>query len=313
MKKIFYAKETHMIISIKRTFLTGILATTLTMSAPAIVSATSSVWKISKNKQHLFIGGTIHILSADDYPLPCEFDAAYSVSDKVFFETDISPDKLAKASIDMLTKGTYPVGETIANHLSEPTAKQLKSYIASLGMPAEQFMSFKPGILMSITAIAELSKIGIKAEGVDQFLFNRAKQDNKPTDYFEEISEQIDFLVNLGVGNEENFIKYSLENSKNLESQFVQMRENWRNGELEQLANISKVDELREKFPKVFSTLLTNRNQQWLKRIDSLIESAEIEYILVGALHLTEEEGLLAKLEAKGYQITQAGCEYKKG
>ena len=298
---------------LSKLFSTALIAGAIAASTLSNGYAKSSVWKVSKNNQHLFIGGTVHVLSADDYPLPCEFGAAYSVSDKVFFETDISPDTLAKASIDMLTKGTYPIGESIASHLSDPTAKNLKIYLASLGLPTEQFMSFKPGILLSVATIAELNKIGIKAEGVDQFLFNRAKQDNKPTDFLEETSEQIDFLVKLGVGNEENFIKYLLENINNLQSQFIEMRESWRKGNLEQLANISKVNELREKFPKVFSTLLTDRNQQWLKRIDSLIESDEIEYILVGALHLAEKEGLLAELEAKGYQITQLSCEYKKG
>ena len=290
---------------------TTLIASAIATSTLSVSHAKSSVWKVSKNNQHLFIGGTVHILSADDYPLPCEFGAAYSVSDKVFFETDISPEKLAKASLDMFTKGTYPVGETISSHLSAATTQKLKTYLTSIGLPAEQFLSFKPGMLMSVVAVAELNKIGIKSEGVDKFLFDRAKQDNKPTDYFEEVSEQIDFIVNLGIGNEENFIKYLLENSENIQNQYIEMRDSWRKGNIEQLADVSEVDELREQFPKVFATILTNRNEEWLKRIDSLIESTEIEYILVGALHLPEKEGLLARLKTKGYEIDQVSCERK--
>ncbi len=288
---------------------TTLITGALTISTLSTSHAKSSVWKVSKNNQHLFIGGTVHILSAKDYPLPCEFGAAYSVSDKVFFETDFSPDQLAKASIDTLTKGTYPQGDSIANYLSGSTVSQLKNYLDSLSLPAEQFMRFKPGVLMSVLSIAELNKIGINFAGVDQFLFNRAKQDKKPTDYFEKISEQIDFMISLGIGNEENFIKYILENSNNLENQFSVMLESWRIGNLELLADASEVDEFREKFPKILATLLTNRNQQWLKQIDSLIKSAEIEYILVGALHLPRKEGLLAELKRKGYQVDQLSCE----
>ena len=116
----------------------------------------------------------------------------------------------------------------------------------------------------------------------------------------------------MGIDNEENFIRYTLEGMENLETQFLGMRESWRNGNTDLLADFSELDELRSKFPAVFETLLTSRNEQWLTRVDSLIESAEVEYILVGALHLAGPEGLLARLESKGYQIDQLSCTYKR-
>jgi len=61
-----------------------LLLTTATLSVQA-----ASVWKVSSDKHTLYIGGTIHILSPEDYPLPREYDIAYKAADKVVFETDM--------------------------------------------------------------------------------------------------------------------------------------------------------------------------------------------------------------------------------
>lgn len=46
-----------------------------------VTVANSSVWKISKNNDHIFIGGTIHILPEEEFPLPNEFLNAYKNTD----------------------------------------------------------------------------------------------------------------------------------------------------------------------------------------------------------------------------------------
>jgi hypothetical protein len=49
----------------------------------------ASVWKVTNDQHSLYIGGTIHVLTPDDYPLAKEYDLAYQASDKVIFETDM--------------------------------------------------------------------------------------------------------------------------------------------------------------------------------------------------------------------------------
>ena len=51
--------------------------------------ADSPVWKVAKGDAHLFIGGTVHVLSQDDYPLPEAFEKAYQASSIIVFEADI--------------------------------------------------------------------------------------------------------------------------------------------------------------------------------------------------------------------------------
>jgi len=271
----------------------------------------SSVWKASKNDNEIYIGGTVHVLAADDYPLPCEFDQAYSKADVLFFETDIKSLKDPKVAFQLIERGTYPFGEEMDQKLSKQTLSLLTEYLDSIGLPSAGLMKYKPGLLMSFITAAELNKIGINIEGVDQYYESLASKDNKPIYYFEEIEEQIGFLESLGVGTEEKFIQYLIESMQNLEYQFITMRETWRNGEIESMSEAAELDKIRAEFPDFYQTLFTERNEKWLVEIDRLIKSKEIEYILVGAGHLPEKEGLLARLNSKGYQIEQLSCDSK--
>ena len=298
-------------MKIIKSFSISLLFGFIALSTPSTSIAKSSVWKASKNGGHLFLGGTVHFLAADDYPLPCEFDLAYSVSDKLYFETDVEKVQSQELAFELINKGVYPFGEDLSTRLSKTTLAALSDYLNSVGLPSAGFMKYKPGLLMSFITLAELNKLGIQAEGVDVYFSKLAIRDNKSVGYFEEPQEQINFIVNLGVDNEENFINYLVENSKQFENQFLGMREGWRNGEMNVLTDFSEIDDLRTNFPNIFSTLITKRNEQWLTKIDQLILNPEVEYVLVGALHMAEKEGLLARLESKGYQIDQLSCHYK--
>ena len=42
----------------------------------------------------------------------------------------------------------------------------------------------------------------------------------------------IGFITNIGIGNEENYIKYSMQELKNISEDINQMRDAWRNGDI---------------------------------------------------------------------------------
>ena len=95
------------------------LFTTLLLSALSCQAA--SVWQVSKGDNTIYLGGTLHILSPVDYPLPKQYDVAYQASDLLVFETDlaalVSPQFVEQTQQLM----TYKNGRTIRDDLSEDT------------------------------------------------------------------------------------------------------------------------------------------------------------------------------------------------
>ncbi|WP_315982855.1 TraB/GumN family protein [Aliamphritea spongicola] len=46
----------------------------------------SPVWKVSDGNETVYLGGTIHVLAEDDYPLPAAFQRAYAEAETVFLK-----------------------------------------------------------------------------------------------------------------------------------------------------------------------------------------------------------------------------------
>ena len=173
-------------------------------------SAESPVWKISKNGNHLFIGGTIHVLSESDYPLPEAFDFAFNNSSQLVLEADLQKIEGPQFLQEILQNGTYQTANGIVDYLQPETVRGLKNYSTSRGIPFESLLMLKPGFLMAMLTTVELQRLGQLGTGVDKFYGLKALDEGRETEYLETISDQVRFISEIGQNNEDEFVKYLL-------------------------------------------------------------------------------------------------------
>ncbi len=260
------------------------------------------VWKVSKDEQVLFLGGTIHVLSASDYPLPKTFEEAYQQAEIIVLEADLSAMQTAEMQRLVAEKTMYQDGTVIQQVLSPQTYQQLSLYLQQRGGDIRALHSFKPGMLSIILTLNELQRLGLSGEGVDAYFDNKAIADNKPRLFLETIEQQLDFLGSMGEGQEDSLMRYSLHELNNLSSMMSDLKAAWRSGNRQSLINIGLTPWVDE-FPAMYQSLLVKRNNDWMPKIQAMLTTPEIEYVLVGALHLVGEHGLLKQLETLGYRI----------
>jgi uncharacterized protein YbaP (TraB family) len=74
----------------------------------------------------------------------------------------------------------------------------------------------------------------------------------------------------------------------------------WRHGDLISLDNVASKT-LRKEFPSIHDELIVKRNNAWMPKIEALFDTANVEFILVGSLHLSGHTGLIAQLKTRGY------------
>lgn len=265
--------------------------------------AETSVWKAEKDQQTIYLGGTVHILRATDYPLPEAYNTAYKASQILTFETDIAALSSPEFQQQMILSLSYAGEKTIANQTSPEVYKALNEYAASLGLSLEYMKKAKPGMLMSAFTMMELQKMGVTQEGIDLHFAKLAKKDGKSIKYFETPQEQVSFIAKLGLGNENKFYTYLLKDLKNTKQQFLEILKSWRSGndkEMDKIINLAMKD-----FPKMNKLLLIDRNNNWMPNIEKYFDTKEVEFVLVGAAHLIGEDGVINMLKKKGYKITQ--------
>jgi len=281
-----------------------LLAAVFAASAAPACRAASSVWRVESEDARIYLGGTIHLLRADDYPLPPAYDRAYADAEDLVFETNLAALTSAQFQARMMEAARLPEGETLKDLLSADTHAELVAYCDSVGAPLAMLEGYKPGLVAVTLLSLELQKLGIDQKGIDQYYFERGQEDEKLMNFLETPEEQLQMLTQLGEDQEDDLIRYFLLDLERLPTQMDSLMLMWREGDDAALADMMNA-ELAERFPGIFDLLLTDRNENWLPRIEAMLESPEIELVLVGAAHLVGEEGILAALESKGYTVTQ--------
>lgn len=266
------------------------------------LSAESSVWKVTKKDgSYIYVAGTVHLLSKDDFPLKSEFDEAYYNSDDIIFETDVSKFKNLELSKFIQEEIMYKNGKSIKDFLTKKTYESLKIYLKSKKLPL-YLLKMKPGFLISHLSMIIYSEEGMNLPGVDKYFEKKAKKQNKEIFYLEEAKEQIEYISNMGRGNEENFIKYNLSEMGKASKQIALIKKSWINGDIELIEKEIMYD-FKLKFPKTYEELFVKRNKNWMPKIEKMFISKDIEYVLVGFLHLVGEDSILYKLKKLGYKI----------
>jgi len=266
------------------------------------VIAASPVWKIEKNGHHLFIGGTIHVLASADYPLPSTFDKAYRESEKLVLETDMQKLQSPGFQATMMRELTYSDGRNLQKVLDRDTYRELEQFFSARGIPMAAINNFKPGMVVTMMTMVELQRLGIDGVGVDAYYSARAIEDRKKLGKLEPVETQIAFLANMGAGQENEMLSFSLSDVEQLPVMMKSMKDAWRRGDMEKLEKLG-ISELEKDFPEVYKALLLDRNNAWMPQIEAMARTKEIELVLVGALHLAGRDGLLAQLKARGYKI----------
>ena len=276
----------------------------MTLLALCLISvstfAKSSVYKVSKDGRTVYLGGTIHLLRASDYPLPAVYDETYAKCKKIVFEADITttPDPEA-----ILKLTSYQDERTLKTVLNDSVFEALSKACATNNLPMAHLLKMKPAMLLTMLSIAELDKAGIKTEGIDKFYATKAIADQKELLFLESAEMQLYLLSNLCEGNENAFTIYSLNELKKSVQLVTKLIADWRIGG-SKLGEKESM-EMKEKWPEIYQPMLVDRNNKWLPKIEQYFDDAATEFVLVGAMHLYGDDGLLNLLTQKGYKVKQ--------
>ena len=262
----------------------------------------ASVWKVSNDKNTLYIGGTIHLLKEESFPLPTEYDKAYALSDKLIFETDIEATQSPEFQQKVMGHLILTDGSTLESHLTTETFQALKAHLQSKGIPIENFQPLKPAAVALTISVLEFQANGFLQQGVDQYYSSKAKSDSKAQGWLESIDEQIGFITSLGQGESDKMISYTLEDLESLPQQLNALLQVWEEGNLDKMEALMVTD-MQEQAPQMYKDLLVNRNNNWLPKITQMLNNPQTEFVLIGAAHLAGEDSVLNKLKAKGYKI----------
>jgi uncharacterized protein YbaP (TraB family) len=148
-----------------------------------------------------------------------------------------------------------------------------------------------------------MQKFGFVQEGVDQYYLQKAKKMKKNLGFLETLEFQIDMLVTMGDGYENDFVRYSLYGMDNTDNNLDSIVSEWRKGVASSTER--EVLGMREQWPIIYKTMLADRNAAWLPQINGYLADRSPVFIIVGLAHLHGPDGLLRQLADSGCTVEQ--------
>ncbi len=263
------------------------------------------LWKVEDSKgSSVYLLGSLHVLTADAYPLPAAIDKAFEESKTLVEEVDLDEMNDPMQMMAALAKAMLTDGQTLDQLVSAPTFAEVKKRAEGYGMPMMAIQRMKPW-LVAITLMAPtLQAAGFKPElGIDKHFFDRAKEKGMKRQALETLAYQLDRFDQMSPKLQEEMLKATIEDLDTQVGGVKEMVLAWTKGDITTLEKLTLTAFLES--PELYQRLLSERNQNWMPHVERCLTDNAGCFVVVGAAHLVGKDGLPVLLAKKGFKVTQ--------
>ncbi|MCK4980940.1 MAG: TraB/GumN family protein [Candidatus Delongbacteria bacterium] len=290
-----------------------IIAVCLIMSFTLLIGADNFLWEVENGKNKAYLLGSIHIMPEDTYPLDDKIESAFKEADVLVVEVDITKIDQGKIQAFIAEKASYEEGKSLQTEIPADMYKSLSEKFEELGVPMAQIDIYKPWFVSMTLGLLGLQKLNVTAgQGIDLHFLNQANEKEMEILDLETAGAQLEILASNPDQVQIDYLQYSIDDYEQSTVVFMEMLDAWKTGDTEKMNKVSKVKmlELGEELPGIidfYNKLFTERDEKILQKIIEHLENEDdhVYFIIVGALHLVGEDGLIKLLNDKGYKTKQ--------
>ena len=276
---------------------------------PAIALADSAghpvtMWMAEGTSNRVYLLGSVHLLRAQDHPLPRIIDDVYDEAETLYMELDMDDldPLLMQSTINRL--GMLDEGTSLQDVMGDELYAEAKARAAELELPLDMLERTEPWLAAITVEQLALARIGFNPSyGVEMHLLKKASSDGKEILGFESVEQQLAYLDGLSLDAQRDLLMQTLAESAAIQDLMDDLILAWRSGDIDYLERTLLEDV--SGYPELYDTIVASRNRLWVDTIDALLEQREDYLVVVGALHLVGEDGVPQLLEQRGVRITQ--------
>lgn len=263
------------------------------------------LWKVEKDGALAYLLGSIHVGSELMYPLPESIKSAFSASDHLAVEVDITQPLSPEQAAAMQAKMMFDDGTSLPDYLSEEAYAKLQDILRSIGAPENAFDPFKPWQISNELVMLKSLLGGFEAGlGIDLYLLHRAAITGKPVHQLESLELQLDMFDSFPMELQAGMLTETILAFDQLDDSIGPMTELWHSGDESQLEEMTNSLQAQ---PDYYKAVIEDRNVGMADKIEGYLsnEDQEIYFVVAGYLHMLGDHGVVKLLEERGYAVTR--------
>jgi hypothetical protein len=262
------------------------------------------MWQTEGQHNRIYILGSIHLLRASDYPIPPAIYSAYDDAETLIMELDMDDmDPLQTAAI-VMELGMIKDGGTLEDKLGRTHYAKAVGLADELEIPLAMMAGSKPWLAAVTVETMILTRVGFDPSyGIEMHLTTRAVKDNKTVIGLETTRQQIEMLDGLSPRAQREMLMQTLTDGGQVEALLDEIIDAWRKGDIDYMEETLLSD--MEGYRELYETIVVDRNKNWVRQIDALLDDDDDYLIVVGTMHLVGKDGVPELLRKRGLQVRQ--------
>ncbi|MFT3724009.1 MAG: TraB/GumN family protein [Hyphomonadaceae bacterium] len=274
-------------------------------ASPASTSKGLPMWVIRDADSTIYLTGTVHLLPDGVDWHSARLDAALNEAGELYLElAEIAdPDWLRAKVMPIVEQHAQWDGPPLSTMLTEQERTLLAAALKKANAPPDVIAkSEKMQPWYTAYALGRDQYIGdFKSEnGIDQALARIAIAHGIPVKGMEEVEDQIDLMIGLTPDEQVDGLKMILKAPESMKQTLGRVASiaygGWVRGEIngvEGLAILMSANPDND-------AMLLDRNENWVDRIEEILDRSGVTFIAVGAAHLVGPDSLQSRLKLRG-------------
>ena len=259
------------------------------------------MWKVTSPTSTMYLVGSIHVGNTSFYPLPQGIEAAFAASKALVVEINIKSMDQFKAMALVQKYGLYGGDDSLSKHVSKDTSAALDEFCSKHGIPRAAFENLKPWVVAITVIAAALQEGGSDPKlGIDMHFLDQVK----PPQRIEEL-ETADFQMSLFADETEQeqqeMLALSLKQAGKEKEMLDKIQDAYFSADAEQILKLSREEQSGPQ--SLMKKMIDDRNVTMAAKLENYLKKNEQMFVVVGALHLVGEKGIVRLLQDKGFKV----------
>ena len=202
------------------------------------------------------------------------------------------------------TNGLFSDGQQLTSVLDEVEREELDKALAYLDLPLGAVQPMKPWYAAVTLSVFQIQREGYDPQsGVEMVLQAEAAAAGKSFAYLETVEEQLGRLVNLPMDEQVDFLMGGVESVEEGSAILDTLVGEWADGDVNGLGLLMANPEMMGS-EEVYEAFLRGRNEDWVPKIEAMLDVPGTALVAVGAGHLAGEDSVVTLLRAEGHEVT---------
>jgi uncharacterized protein YbaP (TraB family) len=283
------------------------LAALALLLIPAVATSDDEpamIWLAEGTNNRVYFLGSIHLLRAQDHPLPAILETVYDDAEQLVMELDMDDLDPFALIESMVSFGILKDGRTLEDVMGAEMYAEAVTAAGEIDIPIELLEKSEPWLAAMTVQEMVMMRVGFEAQhGIEMYFTSKAANDGKAITGLETAEQQLGFLDGLSTETQNRWLLQSLVEAVRLELVIDEMVQAWRDGDAEFLER----ELLREMdaYEELHQAILVDRNKRWIAPLVDLLDDEDDYLVIVGAAHLVGDDSVPDLLSREGVRIKQ--------